>query len=113
MSAAAAKQHKHQQNGCALFERLHCDLSAAPRRRMDFGFSRPAKVPIPNWKSFLEERSQLITKVSALLYKAVRTRSLRQRLTAWRVVRGNDDDEWGILGLLYESSGLQTIKVRH
>ena len=51
--------------------------------------------------------------VSSLLYKPVRTRSLGQRLRARRVVRGNEDDYWGILGLLYVSNGLQAIKVRH
>ena len=35
-----------------LFERFHPTCQPRPGEWLDFGFSRPVKVPIPKWKSF-------------------------------------------------------------
>jgi len=45
--------------------------------------SRPAKVPIPNWKSFWKTRSQLIAKVSALSLQSRPHPRLSPSLAAW------------------------------
>ena len=93
--------------------RISFDSSAAATPAAGFWFFSAWKGSHGELKKLLEKRSQLVMQVSTLLYKAVRTRSLGQRLGARRVVRGNEDDYWGIFGLLYMSSGLQAIKVRH